>query len=67
MQLPMAKRRQRVEEIEDLPLGPSPIGVQWFLLDRGNQQLSLAVVRRIGDDNIVVAEMCLPKTSSGQT
>jgi predicted polyphosphate/ATP-dependent NAD kinase len=32
----------------------SPIGAQGFVLGRGNQQLSSAVMNRLGADNIVV-------------
>jgi predicted polyphosphate/ATP-dependent NAD kinase len=32
----------------------SPIGAQGFVLGRGNQQFSPAVVKRVGADNIMV-------------
>ena len=49
--------RQILELLDRYPdrrLVLSPIGAQGFVLGRGNQQLSPAVIRRIGADNIVV-------------
>jgi predicted polyphosphate/ATP-dependent NAD kinase len=49
--------RQILHLLEQYPqckLILSPIGAQGFVLGRGNQQLTPAIVRRIGADNIVV-------------
>jgi predicted polyphosphate/ATP-dependent NAD kinase len=49
--------RQILELLDRYPrctLILSPIGAQGFVLGRGNQQLSPAVVRRIGAENVVV-------------
>lgn len=49
--------RQILDLVESYPerkLVLSPIGAQGFLLGRGNQPLSPAVIRRIGADNIIV-------------
>jgi predicted polyphosphate/ATP-dependent NAD kinase len=43
-----------LESHSDVRLVVSPIGAQGFVLGRGNQQLSPAVLRRIGRDAIVV-------------
>lgn len=48
--------RQILEAIKDKPatIIVSPIGKQGFILGRGNQQLSPAVVREVGKKNILV-------------
>jgi predicted polyphosphate/ATP-dependent NAD kinase len=43
-----------LDRYSDCKLVLSPIGAQGFLLGRGNQPLSPAVIRRIGANNIVV-------------
>jgi predicted polyphosphate/ATP-dependent NAD kinase len=43
-----------LEEYKDVKLVLSPIGAQGFILGRGNLQLSPAVVKKIGIDNIII-------------
>jgi len=43
-----------VENEEDIRIIISPIGAQGFILGRGNQQVSAAIVRRAGIRNIIV-------------
>ena len=42
------------EEEKEIRIITSPIGAQGFILGRGNQQISAAVVRRVGINNLIV-------------
>jgi predicted polyphosphate/ATP-dependent NAD kinase len=44
-----------LDRYRDCKLVLSPIGAQGFVLGRGNQQLSPAVVHRVGAESIIVA------------
>jgi predicted polyphosphate/ATP-dependent NAD kinase len=46
--------RRLVETEKDIRIVISPIGAQGFILGRGNQQISAAVIRKTGTGNIIV-------------
>jgi predicted polyphosphate/ATP-dependent NAD kinase len=46
--------RDLVEKARDIRIIVSPIGAQGFVLGRGNQQISSAIVRNVGIPNIII-------------